>query len=470
MNYYMENRKGISKKFKSIHRKLYKKHMEDSKVEFSPVPEDFDCGLSAGDLNPDDYVLFADREDATKYSVYTKNTLEMTKIDYKYLLNNLEKEYRDEYLSQARLASFEYLPYNLEKLVKMRKDGVELTIVNLYKPPMWRFEEPSADEIPPKILKFICHLFPGEKVREYVFNWMYYMILDKNSTILVMNGAKGVGKNLFVNLCYALVGLNNFQSVGLDALLNNFNSSLAHKRLQFIDEFKIGKKEHKSLKAYTNSMQAIERKGVDVTDPEKTYNSWVVASNDVDDVYIEWDDRRFSPVEMTDIRLQKVMTDDEINEIDRYFLDYEETEEYHQDIIDFGHWILNNGKSNGLSKEINWTGRRFWEIVLTSLSVWKRSIINYILDADYDSSCPEDYEAEIKKIKKYHDNNNESKFHGGTDRIKEFLKEFKLGGEELIGDYVSEGSGRRAYIKVNPAFIEKAEEMGLKCIEQDIEL
>jgi len=412
----------------------------------------------AKDINPDDFILFADKKNMDNYLVYSREPFEKVDLDYRYILKNMHKDDRDDYLRSATLSTFSYEPYSLESSRISVDSCIPYTIVNTYTPPEWRKLEPSTEppEVPDLMRRFFEHLFPNPECREYVYSWIYYMLVDKNQTILLLNGPKGAGKNFFVGILHVLVGRKNYKDVGVESLTNNFNSSFAASRLQFIDELSITGKVHQNLKKYMNDMQAIERKGQDVGDPERTYNSWVAASNDRKDVYIEWDDRRFSPVEIAQVKTDKVFTREEGDTIANYLKKYLTDGEISQDVVDFGHWILNRGPKD-VANDDHWEGESFHSIVYTSLTAHKQFIIETLLAGNRQGG-------DNHKLSKI--TSDFKKLVGGAVHkpatLKRWLETFRLGGEIPIATLGSDSTqGKSAEIVAHPRLREVASKIGI---------
>ena len=216
----------------------------------------------------------------------------VAEVSYQAYVQFLSLEDKGFFRESLALGKVVYDPYDVIPLSEVMIDDQMALRLNLYTPPLWRTREfmPSCPE---PIKKLLRHLFPVEDHRTYVLDWMYRTILSRNECYLVLNGAKGVGKGVFMALMRAISGQHNYSEAPDSLLDSQFNSVLDRKRVIALDEFRVDKEKHTKLKRYANKFQNIEKKGVDADKLVETYNSFIIANNDETDMYIEFDDRRF---------------------------------------------------------------------------------------------------------------------------------------------------------------------------------
>ena len=306
------------------------------------------------------------------YFLYCSSTESIAKLSVEALMKKLDKDEKEVFRDEAEMAYREYDPYDITPIKDTTLDGKEITRVNTYIAPPWRKKKRQGG-VPLSCQKVLNHLFPIKGQREAVLDWLYYALVDRNETALVLNGAKGVGKNVFTEMVRALVGRDNFAE-GQDSFgVSGFNSVLANNRIIFLDELRGDKKIHNRLKKYLNKYQTIERKGVDVSGPEATYNSFIIANNDETHFYLEHDDRRFSIPDIATERLDSVMSEEEISEL---MDSLKEDEDF---VSRWGHYILDRRHSEERKpKEHIVKGDKFYRLVYTSLSIPFAALVDFL--------------------------------------------------------------------------------------------
>jgi hypothetical protein len=94
-----------------------------------------------------------------------------------------------------------------------------------------------------------------------------------------------------------------------------FNSQIMNKRLVYCDEISIRNKEDEDkLKLVVNDFIEVERKGIDAEEISN-YANFYISSNNLDAIKLSGDDRRFSIINLTDIKLIEIFNDKEIKEL-----------------------------------------------------------------------------------------------------------------------------------------------------------
>jgi len=300
-------------------------------------------------------------------------------------------------------------------------DDYPTLFVNRHVAPEWRFTIiEGVPKCPELIEKFLDHLFPNKQCKRYLLNWIRNSILEeRNGTYLVLNAAKGVGKNLFVDIIKELVGERNFSKVNRGFFDSQFNSLLEDKRLILIDEQAINTPERiDRVKDYINPEQNIEKKGVDANSVTITYNSFIICNNRETDIKLDHDDRRFSVMEMTNVPLKKVFSLEDIVALDKI-------KEYPDMIAEFGHWILKECKAPEYDIETPWKGERFSHLVEVSLWEWQKFILDKVLSRE---ETEYDFKILQMEYKKYR-TSTKSSF--SRDRLKSFLDEYIYEGGPL---------------------------------------
>ena len=241
--------------------------------------------------------------------------------------------------------------------------------VNTYIAPDWRKlkgETPSM--MPPIFARYLKHLFPCVESRRFVLSWIRNVILHRSETVLILNGAKGTGKNILADFLKELVGGENFGRAKKSLIQKEFNAMLEDKRLIFMDEIKIDKAGHTFLKDICNAEHNIEKKGKDANNLTPTYHSILACNNDSSDVYLEPDDRRFSTPNITDIPLKMVFSKDEIQELVDLMKDP-------MAIKTIGEFIINYKHDAYADPFYAFMPEKFHALVFTSLYGWQQFIM-----------------------------------------------------------------------------------------------
>jgi len=336
---------------------------------------------------------------------------------------------------------FDYNPYeNYTRRDILHEDTPALEI-NLHKFPEWRNAPHSlTSKLPLSIEKFFLHLFPDPVSYEYAMFWMKTAIISRNEVYLVLNGSKGIGKGVLTSIIKALVGRENYGEVPVGIFESNFNSILRRKRVILFDEIRVDKKSHLRLKRFANKYQNIERKGVDADVLECTFNSYIISNNDISDMYLECDDRRFSVLDMNDLPLLKVMTADEITELTQKLED-------DQDFIGkIGNYILNYPfKNPDWSPHKPFINDRFYSLAYHSLSEWQKNLVDKFL-----SKCDRDLSVDVarKEFQKAEGEHSPVKFPRDLAKIESFLKNYSHYGKGHIGVLVKDPNDGKWYIKL----------------------
>lgn len=400
----------------------------------------------------DGLIPFISVTNANKTIFFDRKAKKITDLDYATYSSVVDKQFQVKPLPCV----IEFNPYRPEQMYTGLFLGQECTHINTYSKPDWQLGRKLTDEeskeypkLYPIIDDFFSHLFPDSKCKDFVYDWLHYAISSRCETYLVMNGAKGVGKNVLSNnICSSLVGKDNHK-IAHKGALEQFNGILSECRMIVFDEFKIVDDEAiNALKRYANADQMIERKGIDVSKTEKTYNSYIICNNALTDMKIEWDDRRFSVVDITDKKLEDVWPENKIREFIEIVNDPQSEE-----MIGFGYWLLYRKPVVMKSPFTVWKGEHFYKLCYTSMPEWAKMIIDEIV-----SGNPKAYyeETELKLMLKER-SNGMSRFPQRT-KVEDFLKNYKHRGESYLGSI--EIDERTYYLQVNPEFVKTADKTG----------
>lgn len=371
--------------------------------------------------------------------MFDMNTNRISEVSYQSWLRGLGEE-RGTYLNtRFRDAKFVYDPYNIQPF-KMD----ETLEVNLYIPPKWRLDEvedPHLIKCPKLVRDFFQHLFPDDEQRALAFHWCHIALTGRNEAALTLVAHKGIGKGILHELLSAVVGQENSDIVPESFFRSDFNSILLNRRLLLVDEKRVGKAEHTRLKRYMNDTQNIEKKGVDVRNKQRTYNNFIIACNDVSDMYLEFDDRRFTVLEPTTTPLLHFWDESKIDEFSRLIREDEEM------IRDFGYWLLYHGKMEGRGETEVFKGPRFYEIVYNSLREWQKFILDKVIEEGRKyypiRHLRKDFKKEVGEKSRI----------PSTTKIDDFLKNYLHLGEYPIGKIGESDEGPAIY--VNEYFVKE---------------
>lgn len=395
----------------------------------------------------DGMIPFISVENAKKVLFFSKNRKEITSLDYETYAACTDKEYR----IRPMPAVIEFNPYRPEQIYMGDYDGQDCTHLNTYRKPDWQIGKKLSDieaktysKLPPIIDDFFTHLFPDNHCKEFVYDWLHYALSSRCETYLVMNGAKGAGKNVLSNiLCGSLVGKGNHK-IAHKGALDQFNVILAECRMIVFDEFKIVDDEAiNTLKRFANADQMIERKSIDVGKTEKTYNSYIICNNAVTDMKIEWDDRRFSVMDITEKKLEDVWSAEKIKALIAVC-----ENPLSEEMRLFGYWLLYRKPVVMESEFTMYKGNHFYKLCYTSFPEWAKMIIDEV------TNNPKSYyeESDLRLMLKER-TNGQGRLPQKA-RVEDFLKNYKHLGENYLG--VLEKDERTYYLQVNEHFIKNA--------------
>lgn len=346
--------------------------------------------------------------------------------------------------SGMKMATFSFNPYNVFERRIIDQEGQKVVEFNCYTPPAWRCNEEGRLDLdlerkytnsePPAIFsEFMEHLVPKKSHREYLYYWMHQALFSRNETYLVLNGKKGAGKNLLCNLLGVLAGTDYYRDANQRFFDEGFNSVLDRARVILLDELKVDdSKKQDRLKKYINKGQNIERKGVDADKTIETFNSYIINNNEISDMYLVWDDRRFSVPDLTPIRLLDVWSQDKVDEFVRLF---EEDLEFQREL---GFWLKHYGRNESYGKFSWLSGDRFWKIVHNSLPEWQKVIVDALVSREKGEYSVADLKQTYKRRV------DAQKFPFKIQKIADFLDSYRHHGKDQLG--VLEGVGENAVV------------------------
>lgn len=331
------------------------------------VPEDFDK-----------YVLNVDMgSDPIKFFV-TKNDV-MSKMSGAFYLTAMGLKHEDAIL-QARHTHLIYDPRGDKGMSEVKGRAEQLSVFNTYVPPLWvGYKCKSGDPVIPELIrKVIKHVLPSKDERTYFYAWMYMSVFKRAPTYLVLNGDPGIGKNRLKLLMRALHGYDNTPDGKKSSLTERFNSQVERTTLLWFDELRYDERMENILKEMQNETMSIEKKGIDATRSTKIYASMVISNNYPRDNYIQFDARKFAPLDLNPKRLETSMSTEEIDTFTKMF-EFEDSDTFDVEALaQFARWLKRYGPSYVKKyKNMEYKGPRFWFLAHTSMSKWQMAIIQY---------------------------------------------------------------------------------------------
>lgn len=224
--------------------------------------------------------------------------------------------------ARTTAAKIVYEPFNKNIFQPANEDhGEVFHKFNIYQHPEWRKEVVNSEEsikiLPELYHKFFMHIVKGdEKSYEYVLDWLSNALVSRNLTVLcAIASEEGTGKGVLGEIMRNLVGDSNFNKVRDEIFKNKFNNGLRNKRIVQLDEIKLRTDdEMNKFKDIINNSIEIEQKGKDA-ESLPNYASFYLSSNNIDAIKPSSSDRRFSIVEMSETKLVKVFSKQEINQL-----------------------------------------------------------------------------------------------------------------------------------------------------------
>lgn len=405
--------------------------------------------FEGSDINTTEFELVLDYHTGKKV-VFNNKQRAISKMHPDAYIKSLSAHRRKLVLDQGvKLATFSFNPYNDFEKRLIVLENQKVVEFNCFVPPAWRCDDNGRLDThieakyqapkPPKVFTdFMEHLFPDAHQRRFVYHWMHQAIFSRNETYLVLNGKKGAGKNLFCDLLGKLVGEDYYRKANERFFDEGFNALLDRARLILLDELKVENTKHiNRLKSYINKGQNIERKGVDADKTIETFNSYIINNNDISDMLLVWDDRRFSVPDITDIKLLDVWEQSKVDAFVELFDDLEF-------LRSVGFWIKQHGRSEEFGTFHFLRGERFWKIVFNSLTEWQKIIVEAVTTggkAEYSV-------AELKQT--YKRRVDASRFPFKIQKIGDFVEDYRHRGLSKIGTL--EGTGENAVIIPAEAF------------------
>lgn len=251
---------------------------------------------------------------------------------------------KQDYLRNSKNVSVSYTPKNKYGLVKVAGEEV----FNSYQAPKWlencyRYNKsiPVVTEVPEIYKNFLMHLSNGdEKSYNYILDWIAASLQSRNKMFLCTIGRAGIGKGVLANIIDALHGPKNHVMVEFSQINSNFTSLFNDKTFVYFNEAnKVSSKELALMKMQNEETRKNEQKGVDA-EMVDNYSNIYISSNNMDAFKLDSDDRRFSFINLTEKRLETVMTQEEISNL------YPKKDAEYTWLNDFGCYLMRRPLAN----------------------------------------------------------------------------------------------------------------------------
>jgi hypothetical protein len=289
---------------------------------------------------------------------------------------------QDEAVANARHVFMEYDPRGGKGVRTVKSSRESRQVFNTYVPPLWRGHadvKVKHPKIHPLFLKCIKHVFPIKVERQFFYAWLYASIFLRAPTYLILCGNAGLGKNRIKLLLRALHGHENTPDGKRSSLTERFNSQVERTTLLWFDELNFNEDVENILKEMQNETLSIERKGVDATRSTKIYSSMVISNNYPRNNYIQFDSRKFVPLELGATRLGASMTNKEIDALTKMTAFPDQKEFDVAALAQFVGWLKQNGP--GLVDKfpnLEYKGPMFYRLAHTTMSRWQIAIIQFM--------------------------------------------------------------------------------------------
>tara|TARA_R110002126_G_C10476909_1_gene501538 strand:+ start:416 stop:2023 length:1608 start_codon:yes stop_codon:yes gene_type:complete len=383
-------------------------------------------------------IPFRDLEDPKAGSIMIDTkTNRITEVEEASWIKQVGPDFVKESFPDRKGGRIEYNPRSFIPFRVVGDTGREEVIFNRFNPPAFLMEGyDDTSKLDPLFIRFIDTFFGNEESRQYTIDWIYHSLFKKMEPYLMFVGIGGTGKNLLMEACRELHGRTNFEKAAPSCLFKEFNSHLPNCTMVIYDEVDFSQKSGRGssaknrLKEWRNDRVPIERKGQNAKTTD-IYCSGILATNNDSDVHLEVTDRKFSPVELTEVRMINKFEESEITQLWKCI--YDESFQ-----ASFFNWLEEN-KQSDFDAHKEYKGEKFYKLVVTSLPVWAREIRSRVLEGNNSYLALSNLKDEIPTLP-------------NIDRIQEFLLSY-LEVDTVLGELVPY-EGRHA-IKINSSYLKQ---------------
>jgi hypothetical protein len=256
-----------------------------------------------------------------------------------------------------------------------------------------------------------------------------------------------------------LVGHEYSEQVNQEILEDKFNSAFKNKRLIIFEEVEVASNiAINKLKAMANNRIVLEEKGVD-SQTIDNFTSMAILLNDISQLRIESQDRRFSVPRVADHDLRTVISEKDIQD----FNDNLEGEEIFREVAEFGEYILERRPKRSFMYAVK--GDYYYFLCNMAIAEWKNFIIEYVKENGVEGEPIPFRDMSVAFKIKYDSGDGKAKTLKFPDRVQTFelfLKDYKYRGDYYIGSYmkdIDDSSGKEINcIMPNPEFLRYVEQ------------
>lgn len=323
--------------------------------------------------------------DIVAYNVETRELITSNQMNMQYVANLHGVDLKD--AESLPLVIPDFNPYILEpKFYGNTPFGTKGYMLNTYMPPKWRNSRGGGN--PGLALELVDHLFPVESEKRYVLNWIKQAVLGRNETMLILVGARGIGKSLFSALVSGLVGQQYSQILDPVTAEDKFTGQLHNSRLGIFEEVAFGDTGGRAItsnsaalermKAIMNARIKIEKKGADAF-TASNYCSFMMTINPSVDLGVEPHERRFSIPRLTETDFSKVASGEDIARASTQWTSHDPDEVSMDELASFWDYVLEN-EDKGWSTSTPLKGEYYYDVTTHSMPQWKRYILNYLIN------------------------------------------------------------------------------------------
>jgi len=210
--------------------------------------------------------------------------------------------------------SFGYYPSD-ERIVYC--DVQDCDVVNTYSAPFqeFKYNEKTYDDHISKFLEFCDYLF--EDHAQFMLDWVAHQVQKPNEKLsfapVMYSEARGVGKNLFFDIVKNLVGKWNTTEAEVTEVVDKHCEFALRHHLVLINEASIDARDKRALNTRRNILETLKSKiteNMQTVEPKyigrfnvRSYVNYIVATNNLDAIPMEQQDRRFF---VMDLRAKKM--------------------------------------------------------------------------------------------------------------------------------------------------------------------
>lgn len=195
---------------------------------------------------------------------------------------------------------------------------------NFYNKPQWMKDWTPSEKVtalPEKTEFFLNHLANHSKEdRNMLLSFARDTVFSRAKYILILRGAAGCGKNMFIeNMLANLVGCNstssNYYKTSRTFLESAFHGAITRHQLVFADEVAITESRSETLKDWHNEMGTGEDKYVTTNGPVRLRCSIVCATNFKRNVFVRAGDRKYLVPTLNDTDIKRATSQEWIDSL-----------------------------------------------------------------------------------------------------------------------------------------------------------